>query len=194
MPGCQFPSPGDLPTQGLNPGLLNCRWILYQLSHQGSPRILAWVAVVFSSESSFASSSCFLLCRPSCCWMTWLLPWTHRAALTRPVFTHRGHQTWRGRWNTLNCMCCSAIWLQSWRTEVRGAHQWVGNLGGGLRGWAVRPWSLVSGVLCRLLVGMWTARCILTKLCPLLRNLQGQIPYPNLYQGRAPWGPGVPWS
>ncbi|XP_042112633.1 tetratricopeptide repeat protein 19, mitochondrial isoform X3 [Ovis aries] len=43
------------------------RWILYQLSHQGSPRVLAWVAVVFSSESSFASSSCFLPCRPSCC-------------------------------------------------------------------------------------------------------------------------------
>ena len=31
-----FPSPGDLP----NPGLLHCRWILYQLSHEGSPRIL----------------------------------------------------------------------------------------------------------------------------------------------------------
>ena len=28
------------PTQGLNPGLLHCRWILYQLSHKGSPRIL----------------------------------------------------------------------------------------------------------------------------------------------------------
>jgi len=26
----------DLPTQGLNPGLLHCRWILYHLSHQGS--------------------------------------------------------------------------------------------------------------------------------------------------------------
>ena len=26
------------PTQGLNPGLLHCRWILYQLSHKGSPR------------------------------------------------------------------------------------------------------------------------------------------------------------
>ena len=24
-------------SQGLNPGLLHCRWILYQLSHQGSP-------------------------------------------------------------------------------------------------------------------------------------------------------------
>ena len=32
-----IPSPGDLPTQGSNPGLLHCRWILYQLSHKGSP-------------------------------------------------------------------------------------------------------------------------------------------------------------
>ena len=30
-----FPSPGDLP----NPGLLHCKWILYQLSHQGSQNI-----------------------------------------------------------------------------------------------------------------------------------------------------------
>ena len=29
---------GIFPTQGLNPGLLHCRWILYHLSHQGSPR------------------------------------------------------------------------------------------------------------------------------------------------------------
>ena len=28
---------GIFPTQGLNPGLQNCRWILYQLSHKGSP-------------------------------------------------------------------------------------------------------------------------------------------------------------
>ena len=31
---------GIFPTQGLNPGLTNYRWILYQLSHKGSPRIL----------------------------------------------------------------------------------------------------------------------------------------------------------
>ena len=30
---------GIFPTQGSNPGLLHCRWILYQLSHKGSPRI-----------------------------------------------------------------------------------------------------------------------------------------------------------
>ena len=28
---------GIFPTQGLNPGLLRCRQILYQLSYQGSP-------------------------------------------------------------------------------------------------------------------------------------------------------------
>ena len=29
--------PGDLPTQGFNPGLLHCRQILFCLSHGGSP-------------------------------------------------------------------------------------------------------------------------------------------------------------
>ena len=30
---------GTVPTQGLNPGLLHCRQILYQLSHKGSPSV-----------------------------------------------------------------------------------------------------------------------------------------------------------
>ena len=43
---------GIFPTQGSNPVLPHCRWVLYQLSHQGSPRILEWVAYPFSSRSS----------------------------------------------------------------------------------------------------------------------------------------------
>ena len=43
---------GIFPTQGLNPGLPHCRWILYQLSHKGSPRMLEWVAYPFSSAFS----------------------------------------------------------------------------------------------------------------------------------------------
>jgi len=43
-----FPSPEDLPS----PGLPHCSQILYQLSHQGSPRILERVAYPFSRGSS----------------------------------------------------------------------------------------------------------------------------------------------
>ena len=35
---------GIFPTQGSNPRLLHCRWIVYQLSHKGSPRMLEWAA------------------------------------------------------------------------------------------------------------------------------------------------------
>ena len=47
---------GIFPTQRLNPGLLHCRQILYQLSHQGSPGILVWVAYPFSRGSSWLRS------------------------------------------------------------------------------------------------------------------------------------------
>ena len=43
---------GIFPTQGQKAGLLHCRWILYQLSHKGSPRIFEWVAYHFSSRYS----------------------------------------------------------------------------------------------------------------------------------------------
>ena len=40
-------SGGPSQPQGSNPGLLLCRQTLYHLSHQGSPRILEWVAYPF---------------------------------------------------------------------------------------------------------------------------------------------------
>ena len=42
---------GVFPTHGLNPSLLHCSRILHQLSQQGNPRILEWVAYPFSSRS-----------------------------------------------------------------------------------------------------------------------------------------------
>ena len=49
-------------TQELNQGLPHCRWILYQLSHKGSPIILEWVVYPFSRGSSWprnwAGESC----------------------------------------------------------------------------------------------------------------------------------------
>ena len=44
---------GIFPTQGSNPGLPHCRWILYQLSHKGSLRTLKWVTYPSSSRSSW---------------------------------------------------------------------------------------------------------------------------------------------
>ena len=43
---------GIFPTQGSNSGLPHCRQIRYHLSHQGSWRILEWVANPFSRGSS----------------------------------------------------------------------------------------------------------------------------------------------
>ena len=40
-----FPSPGNLVTQGLNPGLPHCRQILYHLSHQG--RVHNYIDIIF---------------------------------------------------------------------------------------------------------------------------------------------------
>ena len=42
-------------TQGSNPGLPHCRWILYQLSHKGSPRIpriLPLLQEIFPTQDS----------------------------------------------------------------------------------------------------------------------------------------------
>ena len=41
------------PTQGSNPGLPHCKWILYQLNNKRSPSILEWVAYPFSRRSSW---------------------------------------------------------------------------------------------------------------------------------------------
>ena len=51
--GCHALLQEIFPTQGSNPGLPNCRRILYFLSHQGSPRIMEWVAYLFSRGSSW---------------------------------------------------------------------------------------------------------------------------------------------
>ena len=50
--GCCALLQGIFPTQGSNSGLSHCRQILYRLSHQGSPRILEWVAYPLSRGSS----------------------------------------------------------------------------------------------------------------------------------------------
>ena len=63
------------PTQGSNRGLLHCRWILYQLSHKGSPRILEWVAYPSSSGSSQPSNWTRLSCIAGRFFTNWAITW-----------------------------------------------------------------------------------------------------------------------
>ena len=68
---------GIFPTQGLNPGLPHCRWILYQLNQKGSPRILQWVAYPFPGRSSWSRNWTGV----SCIAGRFFTNWTIREAL-----------------------------------------------------------------------------------------------------------------
>ena len=85
------------PTQGLNPGLWHCRWTLYQLSHQGSPRILEWVAYPFSSGSS------------------WPRNWTRVSCIAGRFFT-----SWATR--EAQSLSCTQLFVTPW-TIVHGILQ-----------------------------------------------------------------------
>ena len=89
---------GIFPTQGSNPGLLHCRWILYQLSHKASLRILERVAYPFPSGSSWPRN------RMGVCCIAGIFPtnWAIREAQKEeeddssfPVFTRPGNTSRR---------------------------------------------------------------------------------------------------
>ena len=103
--GCHAFLQGIFPTQGSKPGLPRGRWILYRLSHQGSPRILKWVAYPFSSRSSWARG-----------WMVLWRPTRHFRINTpkRCPFHYRGLE-WessksRDTWNNRQIWPWSTKW------------------------------------------------------------------------------------
>ena len=85
---------GIFPTQGSNPGLLHCRQILYQLSHEGSLRILEWVAYLFSSRSS------------------WPKHWTRVSCITTRFLTTElsGSQLKNASRYKCSVLSCSVVW------------------------------------------------------------------------------------
>ena len=84
------PPPGELPNPGieLNPGFPRCRWILYHLSHQESPKILDWVAYPFSRGSSQPRNRTGVTCIAGRLFTSW----APREAPTTTVWL-------RGKWN-----------------------------------------------------------------------------------------------
>ena len=51
--GCHAILQGIFPTQGSNPGLLHCRWILYHLSHPENPSLICLLIISSISASSY---------------------------------------------------------------------------------------------------------------------------------------------
>ena len=87
---------GIFPTQGLNPGLSQSMWILYHLSHKGSPRILEWVVYSFSSGSS------------------WFRNWTGVSCIASGFFTNSYQGSLRvTEWLLLNTKWTTAELLMS---------------------------------------------------------------------------------
>ena len=95
-------SRGIHPTQGSNPGLLHCRWLLYQLSHKGSPRILEWVSFPFSSRSSWHRNQT----RVSCIAGELFTNWAMREALKLYIFSE-----YISYWISKTCVYEGAIFL-----------------------------------------------------------------------------------
>ena len=60
--GSLFLLHGLFPTQGSNSGLPHCRWILYKVSHKGSPRTQEWLAYPFSSGLSWPRNQTGVSC------------------------------------------------------------------------------------------------------------------------------------
>ena len=71
---------GIFPTQGSNPGLPHCGWILNRLSHWRSPRRLEWVAYPFPSRSSQTRNRTGVSCITGRFFTSWATreapPWT----------------------------------------------------------------------------------------------------------------------
>ena len=98
---------GIFPTQGLNPGVLHFGWILYQLSHQGKPRILEWLAYHFSSESSLPRN------------------WTRASCITGRFFTSwatgEAHSDFGAQENKV-CHCFYCFLIYSLWSDRTGCH------------------------------------------------------------------------
>ena len=63
--GCNFLLQLIFPTQGLNPGLPHCRWILYQLSYQGSPATRASYQIRIESQKKEENALFYTLSQPA---------------------------------------------------------------------------------------------------------------------------------
>ena len=89
-----IPFSRGFPTQGLNPGLPHCRQMLYHLSHQGSPTILAWVAYLFSRRSSWPRNRTRAFCTAGGFFTRWATRIAHIFSCLAPLHHNQLSVDW----------------------------------------------------------------------------------------------------
>ena len=100
--GCHALLQGMPPTQESNSGLLNCKRILYCLSHKGNPRILEWVAYPFSRESSWPRKWTGVSCTAG----RFFTSWATREALSKSyIMSNSSYMTFWERQNYEDSSC-----------------------------------------------------------------------------------------
>ena len=126
-------SQGVFPTQGSIPGLPQCRWILYHLSHQGNLRILEWVVYPFS-RGSFQPRSWTGI---SCIAGGFFTSWATREALVYLIGSDLGDLKsnillsnrslfFNSPFKTFYFCICMCLSLINWsETEIRIVLSWV---------------------------------------------------------------------
>ena len=112
---CHARLQGIFPTQGWNPGLPHCRWILYHLSHQGSPS---------ESKEMYTLSSTLVIWRVNGKTCTKLVRKESQNLgnhITYIYFVGRFHLMWTGDWkgkeNLLWFLCLNNY--ITWITETK---------------------------------------------------------------------------
>ena len=117
---------GIFPTKGLNPGRLHCRWILYQLSHKGSPRILEWVDYPFSRGSSRSRNRTRVSCIAGRFFANWAVRDMDRQWLMRAHWKGNSEAAPCGMWLP---WCCSPAWWGTWEGRCQwGPCAWLSGL------------------------------------------------------------------
>ena len=88
---------GIFPTQGSNPGLLHCRWILYQLRHKGNPLIALFASIQFVLVFSIIHTQWVQLEKavaPHSSTLAWKIPWTEEPGRLQSMGSLRVRHDW----------------------------------------------------------------------------------------------------
>ena len=139
---------GIFPTHRLNFGLPHCGWILYQLSHQGSPTTLEWVAYPFTRGSSWSRNRTSVFCIAGGFFTSWatreaqsfLFPTKWKDSWHLLEEESRACQTWANK----HCWCkfLCPTHSESKQTEMLEFGAEEGSLQGPVEWWRIDTFQL----------------------------------------------------